>query len=305
MEISQMIDIASEAFRTTSKSRNKPYLAQFLAPIKEMTDIPGPQIIDNNDGTKTIISFKVENGKKYRVTQKVKEIKVTEKVNKSVAQRKQWKKFGAEANSAPGPDYSTTHLGEEVLLRLGTSWKKIEEEEERKAKEAKGGEKLITCRTCGGNHYTMHCPFKDTLGDTSGAAAPDTDAAVDEVVVDTASGRYVPPSRRAGARDPSSNNNLDAYKDQRERDDAKTLKIMQLNEHADENTLRFELLFPFGRIPKVVVVRNRETGRSRGIAYVTFETEEIAETALNFLDGRGFMSLILHAEWSKPKTPAP
>ncbi|SCW02810.1 LAFE_0F14774g1_1 [Lachancea fermentati] len=269
-----------------------------------MSEVPPPQIVENADGSKTIISYKIENGKKFKVTQKVKEIKVTEKVNKSVALRKQWKKFGAESNSAPGPDYSTTQLGEEVYLRLGTSWKKMEEEEEKKAKEAKGGDKMITCRICGGNHYTMHCPFKDTLGDNSSSA---TAAAVDSPAADAgaadvlAPGKYVPPSRRAGARDPSSNNNFDAYKDQRERDDAKTLKIMQLNEHADENTLRYELLFPFGRIPKVVVVRNRETGRSRGIAYVTFETEEIAESALNFLDGRGFMNLILHAEWSKPK----
>ncbi|SCV01094.1 LAME_0G14004g1_1 [Lachancea meyersii CBS 8951] len=274
--------------------------------------VPAPVVVENPDGTKTIVSYKIDNGKKYRVTQKVREIKVTEKVNKSVAARKNWHKFGAEQNSAPGPDYSTTQLGEEIVLRLGTQWRKIEEEEEQKAKESKGGEKLITCRICGGNHYTMHCPFKDTMGDASaanGGAGGDPaisgDPAVDggagagegEIIA----GKYVPPSRRAGARDPSSSNNLDAYRDQRERDDAKTLKIMQLNENADENTLRYELLFPFGRIPKVVVVRNRETGRSRGIAYVTFETEEIAETAMNFLNGRGFMNLILNADWSKPK----
>lgn len=272
--------------------------------------VPATQVLENPDGTKTIISYRIENGKKLKVTQKVREIKVTEKVNKSVASRKHWKKFGAEANSAPGPDYSTTQLGEELVLRLGTSWKKIEEEEEKKAKEAKGGEKLITCRSCGGNHYTMHCPFKDSLGDASAAAATgvSSDPAVESDAASGAletgsivGGKYVPPSRRVGARDPSSNNNFDAYKDQRERDDAKTIKIMQLNENADENTLRYELLFPFGRIPKVVVVRNRETGRSRGIAYVTFETEEIAETALNFLNGRGFMNLILNADWSKPK----
>ncbi|SCU89056.1 LANO_0D03796g1_1 [Lachancea nothofagi CBS 11611] len=277
--------------------------------------VPAPVVVENPDGTKTIVSFRMDNGKKYRVTQKVREIKVTEKVNRSVAARKHWRKFGAEQDSAPGPDYSTTQLGEEIVLRLGTQWRKIEEEEELKAKESKGGEKLITCRICGGNHYTMHCPFKDTMGDASaangGGAGAGSDPAISgesnaDIVsggVDDIAGKYVPPSRRIGARDPSSNNNFDAYRDQRERDDAKTLKIMQLNENADENTLRYELLFPFGRIPKVVVVRNRETGRSRGIAYVTFETEEIAESAMNFLNGRGFMNLILNADWSKPKVP--
>lgn len=266
-----------------------------------MSEIPAPQTIKNSDGSKTIISYKIQDGKKYRITQKVKEIRVTEKVNKSVASRKRWAKYGAEQNSSPGPDNSTTQLGEEVYLKLGTSWKKVQEEEEadKKAKEAKSDQKMtIQCRTCGGNHYTMRCPFKDTLGDLNTASEVTNGGMSTELNSNNSSqGKYIPPSRRVGARDPSS----DAYKDQRERDDAMTLKITQLNENADENTIREELLFPFGRIPRVVVVRNRETGRSRGISYVTFESEEIAETALNFLDGRGFMNLILHAEWSKPK----
>lgn len=263
-----------------------------------MSTIPEPQIIQNEDGTKTVISFKVQDGKKYKITQKVKEITVTEKVNKNIAMRRSWSKFGAEKGSAPGPDISTTQLGEELQLDLTPNWKEVEEEKQ-KEKASKTSTKVITCRTCGGAHFTMHCPYKDTLAKkpTAGIVSGGDMALAGGMQ----SGKYVPPSLRAGARDPSS----DAYLDQRDRDDAKTLKLSQLNEGANENIVRQELLFPFGEIPRVVVVRNKETGRSRGIAYVTFKTEEIAESALKFLDGRGFMSLVLHAEWSKPKKREP
>lgn len=257
-----------------------------------MSAVPEPQIIQNDDGSKTVISFKIQDGKKYKITQKVKEITVTEKVNRNIAMRRNWAKYGAEKGSAAGPDISTTQLGEELQLDLAPNWKEVEEEKA-KEKAAKASTKVITCRICGGAHFTMHCPYKDTLGKKPPTAA-DSDAAAPSA---QPSGRYVPPSLRAGARDPSS----DAYLDQRERDDAMTLKLTQLNENANENIVRQELLFPFGDIPRVVVLRNKETGRSRGIAYVTFKSEEIAESALKFLDGRGFMNLIIHAEWSKPK----
>ncbi|AET39151.1 translation initiation factor eIF3 core subunit g Ecym_4071 [Eremothecium cymbalariae DBVPG len=269
-----------------------------------MPEVPDPRVIDNADGSKTIISFKIEGGKKLKVTQRVKEIKITEKVNKSIAARRKWAKYGAEANSPPGPNLSTTKLGEELHLKLAPSLKELKAQEAKEKEKVKqeGEKSLYMCRTCGmPGHFTSKCPFKEMLGESGSTEEREAPADVatesSAAPMATTPGKYVPPSRRAGGRDPSS----DAYKDQRERDDAMTLKITQLNENADEMTIKQKLLTPFQTIPRVAVVRNKETGRSRGIAYVTFSSEHEAETALRLLDGRGFMNLILHAEWSKPK----
>lgn len=261
-------------------------------------EIPTPEITTNPDGTKTVVSYRLNaNGQKVKITQKIKEVKVKEKVHPLIAQRKNWSKYGKEKNTPPGPDTRTTQLGEKVELKLGTSWKEIEKQEEESKEEQKAqlvSTQRIKCRTCGGDHFTSKCPFKDTLisdsTDASNAATPEpTDAGMN------APGKYVPRHLRKDA-----NGNLPA-KDLNARDDSTTLKISQLNSIVDEDMLRNELLGRYGPFQRAIVVRNRETGESRGFAYVTFATEAKAEEALNDLNGKGYHSLILHLEWSKKR----
>lgn len=239
------------------------------------------------------------------MTQKVKEIKITERVHPEVAKRKKWAKFGAEKNSKPGPDFRTTQLGEPVNLRLGVEWKQIEKEEADKKKEAlqqNVSGKGLTCRVCGGAHFTSKCPYKEQLG-------VDPDAGVNPELnggsgpggaggADIGKSGYVPPHLRkkmAGG--------MTGMEDESEKreEQSSTLRFSQLNENVDSEDLR-QLLGPFNRyITRVTVVSNPETGRSRGFGYVEFINPQEAQECLERFDGKGFRSLILRVEFSRQR----
>lgn len=61
----------------------------------------------------------------FQVTRKIRSKLVTEHVNKAVAQRKKWEKFGEEKGKKAGPDLSTTTIGENIPLKLGSNTGKV------------------------------------------------------------------------------------------------------------------------------------------------------------------------------------
>merc|ERR1712216_1041543 len=61
-----------------------------------------------------------------------------------------------------------------------------------------------------------------------------------------------------------------------------------------------ELFERFGRIFRIYLAKDRETGESRGFAFVSFSRREDAERAMNALQGYGYDHLILKIEWAKP-----
>lgn len=72
----------------------------------------------------------------------------------------------------------------------------------------------------------------------------------------------------------------------RNRDDLPTLRITSLSTDADEDDLR-DMFGRYGRIARANVVRDRDTGESKGFAFVSFESRADGEKALKALDGRG------------------
>lgn len=251
-------------------------------------DIPTPEVTTNPDGTKTVVSYRLnEKGQKVKITQKIKEVKVKERVHPSIAVRRGWTKYGKEKHTPPGPDTRTTQLGEKVELKLGASWKEMEKKEEEEKAEEKANlvsTQRLKCRTCGGDHFTSKCPFKETLGaEAAGESATPEPSEVG------GSSKYVPMHMRKDA--PSKES----------RDDSCTLRVSQLNTLVTEEMLRGELLARYGPLQRATLIRNRDTGESKGFAYVTFATEQKAQQALDELNGKGYHSLILRLEWSKKK----
>lgn len=147
-----------------------------------------------------------DDGKKVKVTRRIKTTVVREQVNPQVAERRSWAKFGLEKGHAAGPSFDTTSVGENIVFRPSVNWK-VQAAEEEKAGGEKGSmkdqlkDKKVKCRICSGEHFTARCPFKDTMAPidepSGGADTGAEEPAAGGLGGGTAS--YVPPHLRKGA----------------------------------------------------------------------------------------------------------
>jgi RNA recognition motif-containing protein len=65
---------------------------------------------------------------------------------------------------------------------------------------------------------------------------------------------------------------------------SKKLFVGSLSWNINDQGLR-EAFEPFGEINEAVVITDRDSGRSRGFGFVTFEDDEAADKAISALDG--------------------
>ena len=108
-------------------------------------------------------------------------------------------------------------------------------------------------------------------------------------------GKYVPPSMRGAA---GSRGAGESMRGTGNRDDLPTLRVTNISEETQENDLR-ELFGVFGRVARVYVGRDRETGAGKGFAFVSFEERANAQKAIDKVHGRGYDNLILSVQWSR------
>ena len=66
-----------------------------------------------------------------------------------------------------------------------------------------------------------------------------------------------------------------------------------------------ELFQPFGQISRIYIAYDRETGESRGFAFVNFVHKDDAARAVERLDGYGYDNLILRVEFAAPREQRP
>ncbi|KAL7275335.1 translation initiation factor eIF3 subunit g [Rhizina undulata] len=262
--------------------------------------LPPQEVIANADGTKTVVTYRFNDaGKKIKTSRRIRTSIIKEHVNPQVAERKSWAKFGAEKGHPAGPDVSTTSVGENIIFKPSTNWRarqKDDEGEESKFKDQLK-DKTVACRICKGNHFTARCPFKDTLPPLDDAAGDSSGPAV-ESATDAAGpgGTYIAPHLRGkagGGKGESMGGG--SYKD---RDDLATLRVTNVSEFAEEHDLR-SMFERFGKVTRVFLATDKETGLAKGFAFISFADRVDAERACEKMDGYGFRHLILRVEFAK------
>ncbi|CAD5217166.1 unnamed protein product [Bursaphelenchus xylophilus] len=223
-----------------------------------------------------------ENGKRYKVVTSYKI--VNRIVPRAVAERKKWKKFGNAANDGPGPNIATTFASETIPL-VWVSNQAEQELVDDKKEEGRGNAGVAAhCRLCkSDDHWSSNCPLKsyyqkeDEKSDSLRTPA-------------SGGGAYVPPGARGGDR-----------VGVERRNDENTCRVTNLPEDMPnlEEQLR-DMFGAAGRIERFYLARDKATNRLRGFAFVTYESRQNTQRAIEMFNNARFGHLILKVEWTKP-----
>ncbi|KIW06031.1 uncharacterized protein PV09_03209 [Verruconis gallopava] len=270
----------------------------------DVLDLPAPQVTKNKDGTETIVSYRInDQGQKVKVTRRIRKKVLRTVVNPRVAERKTWAKFGDEKGKPPGPQTDTTSVGENIVFRPMVNWRASQtaEADPIEQKKATLKDTKIKCRICSGEHWTSKCPFKDTMapegepgvGGDFGGSAGDAPAAAGGI--GSTGGSYVPPHLRGKAGVTGERMGGGKFQD---RDDLATLRVTNVSEWAEEQDLR-DMFSRFGHVQRVFLAKDRDTGRAKGFAFISFSDRSDAAKACEKMDGYGYNNLILRVEFAK------
>jgi len=78
--------------------------------------------------------------------------------------------------------------------------------------------------------------------------------------------------------------------------------VSNLSYQTDDAALR-ELFAPFGEVRKAMVIKDRETGQSRGFGFVEMPDPEAAKRAVTELAGKPFQGRAMNASEARARTP--
>ncbi len=81
---------------------------------------------------------------------------------------------------------------------------------------------------------------------------------------------------------------------------SQSIYVGNLPYSAQENELK-EIFEEHGTVESVKIIRDRETGRSRGFGFAEMPNREEAEKAISALDGKEFGGRNLKVSFSKPR----
>lgn len=265
-----------------------------------------PNTEEYKNGLKIITEYGIDDdGRKFKV---VRHYKIEKRqVAKAIAQRKSWAKFGQSKEDKPGPNPATTIVSEDVSMQFITNKEDPDNKEDDPLMKLKSMQKgIVKCRICKEDHWTTQCPYKDTLlpvqealnkaeEKKAGAVPPVGAAAAGPAGKGGKEGSaYIAPALREGG-----NRRGETMAAGRRTDEGCTVRVTNLSENARDSDLQ-ELFGRIGEISRIFLSKDKNTGQSRGFAFVSYKRKEDAERAIKTLNGFGYDHLILTVEWSKP-----
>ncbi|KAK7063158.1 Eukaryotic translation initiation factor 3 subunit G [Halocaridina rubra] len=269
----------------------------------EVEEVEGgslPPPVEKSDGnSKTITEYSFnEEGKKIKIISHYKIEK--HRVARQIAKRKTWIKYGLSKNDKPGPNPATTITAEDVFMHfLSNKEEEQIDQEDLKKKLLDQQKGQVKCRLCKEDHWTKQCPYKHKL-EPLRTSLYGEEKVEDEPQQGTPGvppadkTKYVPPSMRDGA-----SKKGESMMSARGRDETATVRVTNLSENTREQDLQ-ELFRPFGDISRIFLAKDKNTGQSKGFAFINFKKREHAAIAIQFLNGFGYDHLILSVEWAKP-----
>jgi len=252
-------------------------------------------------GIKQVITHRTnEKGQRVKIVRKVKVTKKVVQINRNVAKRRRWAKFGICADAPPGPESSTTIVSSESIP-LVLKPRKREEEESAETKDPlrqlQGS--VIKCRFCQeeGKHYSLQCPKRNEIQVAGVTENRDRLVPNKSGLPSTGGNKYVPVHLRSGGGGRGGGRGGGT---QMGRDDSATIRVTNISEDTNEDDLR-ELFRPYGRTTRIYLAKDRQSGQSRGFAFISYTNRDEAQRAIDALNDRGYDSLILHVEFAQPR----
>jgi hypothetical protein len=191
------------------------------------------------------------------------------KLPKKIAERRTWEKFGVSKGLPPGPDKaSTNRVFDEVFFEF-TNNKKIVDDKEDSGLGMFGDntKNIVTCKHCGGNHWSIKCKNKhDKLETKDDKDIPNN-------------GKYMPKFKRDGEKPRDKNRN--------------TIRISNISDNAEEEDIR-DLFYNYGRITRLYY-------NQKGFAFLTYSELNSCEKAIEAINGHPYDYLILSVEMAESK----
>ena len=242
--------------------------------------------------------FRNDKGEVVKRTTKIRTVKIERRVfAAAVDRRRTWAKFG-EAATERATDSITAKSVEEVPFERLRPVKPTQEEKNARPdfqSAMAGSDKAAIAGSLRDMLYKKRME-RQLLAAQGLYQAPEMDPEEGE-------GGLAPPGAKPGTWVPSSLRNRGpgaADELAQKRRDENSVRVTNLSEDVTDADLH-ELFGAFGHVARVFVARDRETGESRGFAFVNFVHRDEAQRAIDRLDGYGYDSLILSVSWAAPR----